>query len=380
MRAILFAALLAANYLYAAAPDANTTQMITPDGLAKIIAASPQASDAELAKKLSGFALTARLGGAQVAALEGKLPGEKSRMALTVLADQSIFLPPPPEEIPADAAPDAAKLRQMLTGIVNYVNNTVHQLPNLMATRSAEAFEDQPGETVLTRTGLEAVTELPLRWVGSLSMEVTYRDRKEVEDASVKAIKKGAGVSGLITSGEFGPILATVLSDALKSNKIGWTRWEKGPDGTLSVFHYQVPEDKSNYSVKFCCITEDVNNAGNSTPQLYTARAAYHGDIAFNPADGSIRYLTLEADMPQGGLVAGAGIAVEYAPTEIAGRSYICPVRSVSMLQAHTAQQSTMFSMADYKGKVKTFLNDVSFRDYRRFGSEVKILTTAGGD
>ncbi|HYK35801.1 hypothetical protein [Alloacidobacterium sp.] len=375
MRAIMLAGLLVARCVYAAIPDVNAPQMITPDGLAKIIAASQQATDADLAQKLSGLELTARLGGAQLAALGSKLPGEKSRMALMILADRSIFLPPPAEDILVETAPTGAAAQQMLVSIVNYVNTTVRQLPNLMATRFTDAFEDQPGENILTSTGVEVVTQLPLHWVGSLGMEVTYRDRKEVEDLSVKARKKGAGVSGLITSGEFGPILSTILSDALKSNKIGWIRWEKGPDGTLSVFHYQVPEDKSNYYVQFCCIMEDMNSSGGHH-QLFTERAAYHGDIAFNPADGSIRFLTLEADMSKGELVTGARIAVEYAPTRIAGRSYICPVRSVSMLQAHTAQQSTMFSMADYKGRVKTFLNDVTFSDYLRFGSKVRILAS----
>lgn len=67
-------------------------------------------------------------------------------------------------------------------------------------------------------------------------------------------------------------------------------------------------------------------------------------------------------------------MAVEYAPTDIAGRTFICPVRSVSILQAHTAVQSGAFSRTDYKGPAKTFLNDVSFSNYRRFGSEMKIV------
>lgn len=90
--------------------------------------------------------------------------------------------------------------------------------------------------------------------------------------------------------------------------------------------------------------------------------------------------LTLQAEVPQGGLVASAGMAVEYAATDIGGHSYICPVRSVSMLQAHTAQQSGAFSRADYKGPTKTFLNGVTFSNYRRFGSEMKILTDSAGD
>ena len=123
-----------------------------------------------------------------------------------------------------------------------------------------------------------------------------------------------------------------------------------------------------------------MRRTGLPSRQIFDERAAYQGDIVFDPADGSIRLLTLQAEVPQGGLVAAAGMAVEYAATDIGGRSYICPVKSVSMLQAHTAQQSGAFSRSDYKGPAKTFLNDVTFSNYRRFGSEMKILADSAGD
>jgi hypothetical protein len=291
-----------------------------------------------------------------------------------LIADPSIFLPPPADEMPADAAPNAASAQQMLVEVVKYVNATVRQLPNLMATRFSNGFEDQPREEKPATTGFDSVFYLPLHWVGSLKMEVTYRDRHEMEDKSVKIEKRGNGVGGLITTGEFGPILSMVLADALKS-KLAWTRWEKGGDGTMAVFHYQVPADKSNYHVKFCCILRGFSADGSPEMQVSDERSAYHGDIVFSPADGSIRLLALEADVPAGALVSGAGIAVEYAATDIGGRSYICPVRSVSLLRARIAQQSGAISGFNYKGPVKTFLNDVRFSNYRRFGSETKVLT-----
>jgi hypothetical protein len=95
----------------------------------------------------------------------------------------------------------------------------------------------------------------------------------------------------------------------------------------------------------------------------------------FSPVDGSIRLLTLEADVAAGDLVSSAGMAIEYGAKDIGGRSYICPVRSVSMLRAHTTHQSGTTAGSNYKGPVKTFLNDVRFSDYHRFGSESKVLT-----
>ena len=351
----------------------DTPKKVDTDELIQIVAAAQSMPDADLARKFTGVELTERLSGTRLAELTSRLPGNQSRLALMLIADQSVFLPPPANEMPGDAPPNPTSAQQMLVKVANYVNATVHQLPNLMAMRFNNGFEDQPREETMGRNGLESVFYLPLHWVGSVKDQVTYRDRQEMEDKSVKVEKKGNGVTGLITMGEFGPVLSMVLADASKSNKLAWTRWEKGSDGTLAVFHYQVPEDKSNYRVKFCCLGGSQADGSPRIP-VWNERSAYHGDIVFSPVDGSIRLLTLEADAPAGALVSASGIAIEYAATDIGGRSYICPVRSVSMVHAHSAQQNGAMG-PNYKGPVKTFLNDVTFSNYRRFGSETKILT-----
>lgn len=373
------AVLIALICVYVPAGATDLPKKVGSDELIQIVSAAQNVPDADLAQKFAGMELTDRLSGTRLADLSGRLPGDKSRLALMLIADQSIFLPPPADEIPPDAAPNTASAQQMLVNVVKYVNATNRQLPNLMAVRFSNAFEDQPREERMGRTGLESTFDSPLHWVGSLKVEVTYRDRHEMEDKSVKIEKKGNGVAGLITTGEFGPILSIVLGDAVKS-KLAWTRWEKGSDGTMAVFHYQVPEDKSNYHVKSCCILNGYNTDGTPRTQISDVRSAYHGDIVFSPADGSIRLLTVEADTPAGALVSVAAIAVEYAATDIGGHSYMCPARSVSIQRVHNADQSgaisgSNYAASAYQGPVKTFLNDVRFMNYRRFGTKTKVLT-----
>jgi len=365
--------LIASIYCSLSAGAADVAKKITSDELIQIVAAAHNMSDADWAQKFAGMELTDRLSGTRLADLTSSLPGEKSRLALMLVADQSIFLPVPADEKPLDATPNAESVQQMLVNVVKYVNATNRQLPNLMATRFSNGFEDQPREESMGRTGLESTFSLPLHWVGSLKVEVTYRDRHEIEDKSIKVEKKGNGVAGLITTGEFGPILSTVLADAVKG-ELAWTGWQKGTDGTMAVFHYEVPEDKSNYHVKFCCILEGYDRNGTPKTKVSDVRSAYHGDIVFSPADGSIRLLTMEADAPAGSLVSVASIAVSYAATDIGGRSYICPVRSVSMQRVHSTEQKGPLSGSNYKGPVKTFLNDVRFSNYRRFGTESRVL------
>jgi hypothetical protein len=330
--------------------------------------------DADVAKTLAGMQLTERLSASRLATLEAALPGDKSQQQLLILADQSAFLSPPDDEIAQDPNPNAAATRQMLVQLVNYVNTTLRQLPNLMATRDTTAFEDRPEQDIQEATAFVSLSYLPVHYVGESSVVVTFRDRKEViDEAATKAIKHGSKTGGLATTGEFGPILSTVLGDAIKG-KITWARWEHGTGGTLAVFHYSVPDDKSNYRVQFCCIVNGYDSSGQSEQTVFDERAAYHGEIVFNPTDGSILRITVEAEMAPKGLVANAGIAIDYAPTEIAGRSYICPSKSVSLLLAHTAQQKGMQARSHYQGQAKTYLNDLVFTHYHRFGSEVHLL------
>jgi hypothetical protein len=348
---------------------------VTVDQLEQAVTASHGKPDADVAEQLMNMELIERLNTAKLQHLEADLPGSKAQEALMALADRSAFLNPPDAEVAATPPPDPAALRKMMALIVNYVNTTARQLPNLIATRSTTGFEDRPQEDVKEATGLMTLIYLPLHVVAKSSVEVTYRDRQEVVDAkAVKAQKHGPQISGLVTSGEFGPILSRSVADAIQG-KITWGHWESGPGGTEAVFHYAVPNEKSHYEVQFCCVANGFNSDGTPNLQVFSERASYHGEIAFDPATGTILRITMEAEMQPGELVSKAAMLIEYGPVEIGGKSYTCPAKSVSILLAHTAQQKGMFSRANLQGSAKTFLNDVAFGQYRRFGSETRILT-----
>ena len=344
---------------------------VTEAQLEQALTAAHGKPDADVAKQLSGLELTERLNTAKLTQLKANLPGDKAREQLIILADSSAFLDPPVAEILPDPAPDAAATRQMLTQIVNYVNSTARQLPNLLVVRDTIGFEDKPQEDELGPTGIATVAAMPLHSVGKSSITVTYRDYKEVVDE--KAEKHGAQIGGLATSGEFGPILSLVVADALQG-KITWGRWEQGTGEKEAVFHYTVPNKKSHYLVQFCCFLDGYDVDPHPISRVFSENAVYHGEIAFEPASGAILRITMEAELPAGELVSRAARLVEYGSIEIAGKNYVCPTKSVSILQAHTGQQSGMYSKEHYKGAAKTYLNDVSFSQYRPFGTESRKL------
>jgi hypothetical protein len=117
---------------------------VTVDRLEQTLAAAHSLQDAEVARQLSDLELTERLSTAKLNRLETELPGEKSRQALMIVADASAFLDPPAAEIPDQSTPDQATQRKILALSVNYVTQTLHQLPNFFATRVTSSFEDMP--------------------------------------------------------------------------------------------------------------------------------------------------------------------------------------------------------------------------------------------
>ena len=260
MRSLILLA-VAAIFALSAGAAPNSTK-VTVQELQQALAASGDAhpADADLARQLLGMELTERLSAARLARLKAGLPGEKSQQALLALADASVFLDPPAAEIPPDPKPDMAAQHRMLVSVLNYVNTAVHQLPNFIATRDTTRFEDQPLEDIQGRVGMTTLIHLPLHVVGRSNVLMTYRDGHEVfEKAAAKIKGYESQEQGLFTEGLFGPILSTVVGDALKG-KITWSRWEVGANGTEAVFHYSVLREQSHYSVCFSCLPSGIRN------------------------------------------------------------------------------------------------------------------------
>jgi VWFA-related protein len=345
---------------------------ITVEQLEQALTAAQGKPDAEVARQLSDLELTERLSPTKLAHWQAALPGEKTRLALVALADASEFFDPPPAEIPSAPAPDIAAQRKILSLTVSYVSKAIPQLPNFMATRVTTRFEDTP---LLQRSGLPTVPYQPLHPIGSSSAMVLYRDGREIVDTSaVKDQKPG----GLTARGVFGPILGIVLLDAAQS-KLAWSHWEQGASGLQAVFSYSVPKEKSHYTVDYCCVA-DRSATRVADLHRFSEIAAYHGEMTIDPATGTILRLVLLAEMKGDSPVPWSGIVVEYGPVEIAGKTYICPLRSVSSTQAQTLQfdQRFLFPLANELQHLKTSLNDVAFGQYHVFRAEAAVVT--GGD
>ena len=334
--------------------------------------------DKEIVRKLEGIVLTERLSTTRLVELEKSLPGPGSRAALLALADASIFQKLPASEQVAKPAPDAETQAAMLRSAANYAAQALSKLPNFFATQRITHFEDAPA---FHRDAVYLPPE-PLHAVSSARAVVLYRDGKQVVDwQNGKSANDAPPILGLITSGEFGPILGTVLADAAQG-RIEWSHWEHGSTGDEAVFMYEVPRAKSHYDVKFCCVESD-------TASIFEQFSGYHGEIALDPAGGAILRITMLADLKPANPVSKASVMVEYGAVEIGGKSYICPRRSVAEVQAYQqaapkspdeppsyfALHSDELNSAE-KGELQTLLNDVTYEQYHLFRSESRVITS----
>jgi VWFA-related protein len=354
-------------YFYDEPPPA--ARRVTVEQLEEEMRAAHGKSDAEVARQLSGLELSERLSEMKLASLKAGLHGAKAAAALTALADASAFLAPPPAEVPAGAPPDAAARSRMIALAVDYLKMTLPKLPNFIAARTTVRFEETPEH--FDQTGLNRIAYRPLHLTDSSKVTVLYRNGDEAVDFGTAKHKQPKPQElGLVTKGTFGPILSTVILDAVAARShLTWSRWEQGPDRPRAVFRYTIPEKASHFEVKYCCLPD-----GDGTSE-FQKLSAYHGEIAIDPVSGSILRLVAESDLKPSLPLARSDILVDYGPVEIGEKTYICPVKSVSITRGRIVLQLTDGddSFRTF-GPYATWLNDEAFADYHMFRAESRVL------
>jgi hypothetical protein len=298
--------------------------------LKQIVALDAKKRDSAAAKEFFRLRLTERLSTANLTLLKAALPGVRGRNALV-----------------------AQRIRLLM---VNYLAKAVPKLPNFYATRTTAHYDDTAVDpNVQVASGDSAD---PLHWSGVSSATVVYNDGKEVVDPGpLKRKQENPEAMGLVTVGTFGPIQATVIGDGAR-NKMTFSRWEQGIDGLVAVFRVSVPKEKSHYQVVY---------RRPSQTQATEQPVAYHGDVSVDPVTGIILRVTIIADFEPG---------VEDGPVDIGAKSYICPVRSVSLFQwCGKIEPRNAFAPANRLDVEITRLNDVIFANYHMFRAEVRVLT-----
>lgn len=322
--------------------------------------------DGRLAAILTKLTLTERTNAARLSRWNSESPGPQTRQVLMALADASAFLPLPADDIPEAPAPSLAEQRRMVTAFAEFLSGTLPRLPNFRATRLTTYFEDRPPRQLPLSTDPASTDPLrnrPMHVVGTSRFRVAYveghevmESKSEFEDASLHAWR-------FTTGGEFGPILYGMMMDAAQS-KLVWARWESSAQGPIAVFRFDAPKEESHYSIKAPGATK-----------LQTRFAAYRGEIAVHPADGTIVWLSVVASPTPDDAMVEADIAVEYGRVEIGQRFYTCPVHGVAL--SRIPLPAARGTKQDQPVPLQTQLNDVSFQQYHVFRGDLHVTQGA---
>jgi len=379
-RRILFFLLAAATIPATAAKRETVAQL--EQTLTAAYASHKQ--DAEIARQISGMELSERLTRDTLRRFSSPMaPNSQAVLALEVLADQSEFLDPPSDELPPVAAPDASAQQRMLESAQRYGAQVLPGLPNFLATRTINRYDDSPQELKKGSWPVRA----GLHRVDTSSGEISVRDGRENQPPT-----QGSAVwqqqIGLISGGEFGTTLGMILADTARG-QISWSHWERTAAGLVAVFQYSVPKSASHFEIisslqRQAAIEGIATSTGgsrgisgigarpNNNPSrtsMTTSRPGYHGSLWLDPVTGAVLRISMEADSKDISPYRRAAILVEYGPVQIGGSQFICPLRSLALSDAVTDASDVM------KDTPTRWLNVTLFTGYHRFASTTRIVS-----
>ena len=107
---------------------------------------------------------------------------------------------------------------------------------------------------------------------------------------------------------------------------MAWARWEQDAGNPKAVFRYSVQSRTSRYNVWGCCLPEGDGTNG------FDLIVPYDGEVSIDPVSGAVVRLEAIADLGPFVPLLRSDIVVEYGPVEIGGKTYVCPVKSVSVM------------------------------------------------
>jgi hypothetical protein len=126
----------------------------------------------------------------------------------------------------------------------------------------------------------------------------------------------------------------------------------------------------SRYNVWGCCLPEGDGTNG------FDLIAPYHGEVSIDPVSGAVVRLEAIADLGSFVPLLRSDIVVEYSPVEIGGKTYLCPVKSVSVMTSRSVAFLKEWDEGFRTfGPYATTMNDITYDSYHLFRAESRMLT-----
>jgi VWFA-related protein len=233
--------------------------------------------------------------------------------------------------------PTAEEAEQLIADARDRAVGYKNGLPNFMCVELINRSLDATGTGRWKHS--DTITEL-----------LKYREKNESRtvlevNGSPASSPDPEAISGAQSTGEFGGVLDAVFEPKAKAD-FKWKETDALGSGTVQVFDYRVEKENSSFSVE----------GSNGLAPI----VSFHGRVYVDPATHSVRRITLIADeLPKDFPTRASAVTVDYDYISIDSHDYLMPI---------SAEVSVLV------GKHIAKLNTIAFRDYRRFGSNMKVL------
>ena len=244
-----------------------------------------------------------------------------------------IALPPNPMKRPA---PD--ELRSILADARRNAMDYRASLPNFMCQRVTDRSIDQDGNGKWKHK--DKFTEL-----------LTYFDHEEsrtmleIEQDGERIHEDTGDSEGVQSAGEFGAVVTGLFRPASKA-EFQWKETGVLADGTVQVFDYRVAREDSTLNLRI------------SPNEVVTV--GFHGQVFIDSATRCVRRISQVVDkVPKGFPIHATSVSVDYDYVAINNHDYLLPVGAQIIVR---------------KGRRETDMNEIEFRNFRRFGSTLRIL------
>lgn len=261
---------------------------------------------------------------------------------LLVLAIPIGFLPSAAAQPPPD---QASVLESVRVSALQYID----KLPNFICTQITHRTSSKAGFSAKgVGNGLNTLGGGILWEVNDVIEErLTYigkSEQYEVLKINGRAAK-GADhlqLEGAFSAGEFGSVLQE-LFDPESHTSFSWDRIEHIHGQAVYVYSFRVPQEHGATVI-------------HRDPDRQVV-VSYSGRIFVDPQTFSVLRMNSTLDLPPGFPIVQAERMVEYKLIVIAGKQYLLPSHSEVRMQDST----------------RSYVNQVEFKDYHKFGAESTI-------
>jgi hypothetical protein len=227
-------------------------------------------------------------------------------------------------------------------------------LPDFVCTEVVHRYSENKLQAVRGPSRSTATMQIPAarKWTPTDKLTVRLSFFQQAEDHKLVQLndkptdRKYETLAGGTTAGEFGGTLFNIFDrDAQTAFK--WESWKTVRRHRAAVYSYSVEAEHSHYLV--------VNGAVGDT---HEAIVKFHGSLEVDRETGEVLHFTYVADqIPKNVKLDKVSTSVDYDFADVADRRYLLPMHS----------ETEILSAA------LSVLNQIDFREYRRFSADSTI-------